>query len=935
MASGNPPGQQRQRQQAVVRPPAGGGGGGASAGGLGRSAPIRTLPAGAGGPSSSSSSPAVGPGSGVGVARGVVSTPPLVKSKLSLTPGRGGGGGMVGGRAAGMSGGGRDGNAVVGPAASATGRSARATAASASGPGPSSGAVAGAAYATGKLSPSNPRGKDRRQQQRQPPARPAAPSQPFSQPYAQPPPPPPPPAPAAYYDQYDPLSAAAAAASVAPPPPLADAGSVDSDPISRSRMDSLGDDPRAAPSHVAPALGLPPSPYAAPTDHPLSGAAVPPAEQRIHRADARPVRSAHQPQPHHPLAGPPPPPPPVGAGGAPAASPTQPLATPYRLPPPSSHAAPPPPPPPPAAARGTARPATPDEEVDAFLRGEGSGEGREGANEGGTLRRLRPSPLPASQSPLLQAKTLASRRAWGDVVRVAGDALSGQRGSAGLHRCCHAELVHAAGGAGGAGGGEDDPGSNAGGGAGAPDPASVTSGKEHLDRLRRETSELIALEMTALLKLRRYADLGRECARLGLVPRPRGERGDARGGGGAAPPASAPALASPAASPTSTVGTAETSVDLLSSSPVAAAGAERPAEADDADPLPSWVPFGLRLLAAHQLQYNEGPGRAIDVLYELRERVAGGSAGRQDEAVDSASGEEPDMTIWRPAVDNALANAFVRKREWRLALRSLDDLLAGIDEGFGVNREVDFWCAELGEEDADAGTRATMRRAVAAAARVELRSRQLLILLQSGALPAAEAVQDEVRRSAAEVESLLDGGEGTALLARLSEMSNLVRQVPIRQIVNEGLLRFARREYAAAAERFRDALARQRQSDRTSVAATVTPLAASPNGCPSWKELSSPTLGFDANRSLTAEILNDLSLCLLYGGGMRSAVRELEGLVREDPCEYLGEGLAFNLCTLYELSSEGEECARRKRLLQRVAKRFYLHDVGSEAFRLG
>ena len=119
----------------------------------------------------------------------------------------------------------------------------------------------------------------------------------------------------------------------------------------------------------------------------------------------------------------------------------------------------------------------------------------------------------------------------------------------------------------------------------------------------------------------------------------------------------------------------------------------------------------------------------------------------------------------------------------------------------------------------------------------------------------------------------------------------------------------------------------QRQLDSV-ITSTVTE-------CPSYKDLSLPTLGFDSTPSLTVEALNNLSLCLLYSGNMRSAVTELEGLIREDPCVYLTEGLAFNLCTLYELGLDGEECTRKKKLLQRVGKRFYLHDIGVESFRLG
>jgi hypothetical protein len=56
-----------------------------------------------------------------------------------------------------------------------------------------------------------------------------------------------------------------------------------------------------------------------------------------------------------------------------------------------------------------------------------------------------------------------------------------------------------------------------------------------------------------------------------------------------------------------------------------------------------------------------------------------------------------------------------------------------------------------------------------------------------------------------------------------------------------------------------------------------------------WKDLASPTFGFDAEPSLAVECLNNLSLCHLYSGNMHLAVQELEGLIREDPCLYLTE----------------------------------------------
>jgi tetratricopeptide (TPR) repeat protein len=169
-------------------------------------------------------------------------------------------------------------------------------------------------------------------------------------------------------------------------------------------------------------------------------------------------------------------------------------------------------------------------------------------------------------------------------------------------------------------------------------------------------------------------------------------------------------------------------------------------------------------------------------------------------------------------------------------------------------------------------------------------------------------------------------------LVRMTRESALARQVHVRRWINEGLLLFAGQQYAEAAECFHNALDQQRRLDPIVLSGADQ---SHPTGCPTWKDLASPTLGFDAEPSLTVECLNNLSLCHLYSGNMHLAVQELEGLIREDPCLYLTEAVVFNLCTLYELGLDGEECARKKQLLQRVAKRFHLHAVSVESFRLG
>ena len=60
----------------------------------------------------------------------------------------------------------------------------------------------------------------------------------------------------------------------------------------------------------------------------------------------------------------------------------------------------------------------------------------------------------------------------------------------------------------------------------------------------------------------------------------------------------------------------------------------------------------------------------------------------------------------------------------------------------------------------------------------------------------------------------------------------------------------------------------------------------------------------------------------------------MESLVRQDPTAFLTERVALNLCTLYELGSDTAVANRKKRTLQLIAKRFYLHDIGPESFRI-
>jgi len=432
------------------------------------------------------------------------------------------------------------------------------------------------------------------------------------------------------------------------------------------------------------------------------------------------------------------------------------------------------------------------------------------------------------------------------------------------------------------------------GGSGGTGAASSPNEMDEIQKLRRETCELIVLRFIAHLKLRRYVDLGKEVNMLGLLPfLP--DRGGVDGN--------------------------SSNNDLEVDHPLSwKEGSIHPTESKDT--LPTWIPYGLRILAAQQLQYNDGSSKALDVLLDMRDRT-----------VRTNYWNTRGMEVWTSTIDNAIVNACIRMKEWRLALHFLEELIGGVEEG--VNREVLWWCRQdnsvagsLGEE-----TRVQLKELITSAAYVELLSRQILVLLQSGAIKAAEIVQGDVRLHASKVEGIVL----TGALSCIHREFALVRQIPVRLMVNDGLILFAQSDYELAAQRFREAMKVQESvtSDNNNESSALNSMDVSSSPVyPSWKDLDSPTLGFDADSSLTVECINNLSLCLLYSGKMREAVREMESLIRKDPCEYLTEGMAFNLCTLYELGSDGEECTKRKKRLQRVAKRFFLHDIGVESFRL-
>lgn len=67
------------------------------------------------------------------------------------------------------------------------------------------------------------------------------------------------------------------------------------------------------------------------------------------------------------------------------------------------------------------------------------------------------------------------------------------------------------------------------------------------------------------------------------------------------------------------------------------------------------------------------------------------------------------------------------------------------------------------------------------------------------------------------------------------------------------------------------------------------------------------------------QAINNISVCLLYMGKLKSALNLLESLVNGDPAKYLDESILFNLCTLYELESS-KSGSKKQSLLGMAAK---------------
>lgn len=230
------------------------------------------------------------------------------------------------------------------------------------------------------------------------------------------------------------------------------------------------------------------------------------------------------------------------------------------------------------------------------------------------------------------------------------------------------------------------------------------------------------------------------------------------------------------------------------------------------------------------------------------------------------------------AIDSALSNAFVRKCDWRLALESLDHMLECMPSVF----EGDLLHAHM----------------------AEVWSRQGRILLQVGAISEAEELFAK-----------------TTPLSVTTQQHWIIDKCPAQFVLQQGMAHFARRNYEDAMASFQEA-------------SNILRKLPEPIQAYRKEAFMGPEIWVESPQGLLSQAWNNMGLSALYTCRMKEAVRLMEALVREDPTSYLTERLAFNLCTLYELEADTAASARKKRVLQLVAKRFYLHDIGPEQFRV-
>jgi len=343
---------------------------------------------------------------------------------------------------------------------------------------------------------------------------------------------------------------------------------------------------------------------------------------------------------------------------------------------------------------------------------------------------------------------------------------------------------------------------------------------------------------------------------------------------------------------------------------------------DAAATSPPWLPWGIHILAAQTQEFTKTLQQSsTDILYNLRQKIADSPNVTDGDGSTPVSSSSSTLMVptWLVSVDNALANIYVRRQEWRQALGSWDRVLKLLPDATkaeirsNTNGRYDDLSMMTGPTMSVDDVAAILQNVY----RCEILSRQGRVLLQAGAIFEASEVFDLAKTIFSD-----------DIEPRIFSLPTKIKDHPVLNglpsliEINEALCCFSKSRYDRSLQCFTNAVDYLRKQD------TIHPT----YNIEDWVGPSIVTC-IEPN-VLYSEAVGNMALCHLYECRMNEAVALLEGLVREDPTAFLTERAAFNLCTLYELGSDTKVGTRKKKVLQLIAKRFFLHDVGPESFRI-
>lgn len=349
---------------------------------------------------------------------------------------------------------------------------------------------------------------------------------------------------------------------------------------------------------------------------------------------------------------------------------------------------------------------------------------------------------------------------------------------------------------------------------------------------------------------------------------------------------------------------------------------------------PSWIPWSFHILAASTLHYGKGQQDTDTSTSNINSNNDDGDNTNSKAALTCLdalwairSDIPPDQATSILQVENALHNVFLSQKDWRMALDCLQRMIdcasaAAVEEVNSRNQQRPQPRKKIMNNNTS--DNATVAHAFAAAYRSEFLSRQGRILLQAGALDQAEVI---FQQAVVAWKEQNDSVMSTLRMDDVSHRDGPIGLVPAQLAVNDGLLKFSYGRYDEALECFRRAVQHLR---------TLPPQP--PPVDYRYKHQNGPNahpvLELSSRSSLYRETINNMALCALYTCHLPQALQLLESLVREDVTAHLTDRIALNLCTLYELASDSAVSARKKRVLQLIASRFLLHDIGTESFRV-